>query len=85
MPEIPARLEVSALPGVKMVAAMTSVKDQDPAGANLSAKGSFQTASSATNNMPVTSVLVGRPNMFPPARRSPTAVPAARTATIISQ
>jgi hypothetical protein len=60
-------------------------KLQEPACANFGAAGSFHTVSTATNRMPVTSVLIGSPNIWRPARRSPTTVPAARTATIVSQ
>jgi hypothetical protein len=46
---------------------------------------SFHTNRSTTNRMPVTAVLIGRPSMFRPETRSPTAVPAARIATTVSQ
>jgi hypothetical protein len=46
---------------------------------------SFQISRSATNRIPVRAVLKGRPSMFRPETRSPTAVPAALIATTVSQ
>ena len=46
---------------------------------------SFQITRSAMNSIPVRAVLKGRPSMFRPETRSPTAVPAALIATTVSQ
>src|SRR6202022_2047853 len=63
--------------------ALEMLRVHDSACTNFGGPGSFHIASKATNNMPVTSVLSGSPNIFPPAVYSPTAVPAALTVTIV--
>jgi hypothetical protein len=45
----------------------------------------FQKERSATNAMPVATVLIGNPSMSRPEAKSPTAVPAARMATSVVQ
>jgi hypothetical protein len=64
---------------------LREIADQS-AGKSFAAGGrSLHSASSATNRTPVTSVLVASPNMFLPATKSPTTVPAALTVTTVTQ